>query len=349
MKSSPSSAFIPREYDVFCGMDVDKQSISATFLNHFGEMKSIKTSYSAQNIMNYANNHYSGQKIVYAYEAGPTGYGLYDDITDNGNICLIVTPASIPKASNEGVKTNRLDSIKIAENLRGGQLENIHVPTDVYRNLRHLTQIRDTFVKQDIATKLRIKSLLLFEGIQFPHSQHSTRDWTCDVKQRLRELPCSDIVRFKLDSLLNNLEYYHHNIIETSKYIRKYCKENSEIKQNMEYIQSIPGIGTTTASQLIARIGDWRQLTRPTQIGAFLGLVPSEDSTGKDINRGSITRLGDRRLRNKLVQCAWICIRKDKELLDFYQRVYKNHNKKYAAKKAIVAVARKLTTRIFAV
>jgi transposase len=349
MNTKLSPAFIPRDYNIFCGMDVDKKSISATFLNHDGEMKSIKTSYSAQNLMNYVNNHYPGQKVVYAYEAGPTGYGLYDGLTGKGNSCLIVSPASIPSAGNERVKTNRLDSKKIAENLRGGQLKSINVPTEAYRQLRHLTQLRDTFVKQATATKLRIKSLLLFEGIEFPRSRYSNQEWTINIKKQLREIACSETVRFKLDSLLDNLEYNHYNVLETSKYIRQFCKKNDEIRRNMEYLQSIPGIGSATSSQLLGRIGDWRQLTHPNQIGAFLGLVPSENSTGDDINRGSITRLGDRRLRNKLVQCAWICIRRDKELMEFYQRIYKNHNKKYAAKIAIVAVARKLTTRIFAV
>jgi len=190
---------------------------------------------------------------------------------------------------------------------------------------------------------------LLFEGIEFPRSQNSSHEWTCEVKKRLRELPCSETVRFKLDSLLDTLEYNHYNVLETSKYIRCYCQKNEEIKRNIEYIQSIPGIGGITSCQLIAYIGDWRQLKRPNQIGAFLGLVPSENSTGDNIDRGHITRLGNRRLRNKMIQCAWIAITKDKELSDFYQRICKTHNKKYASRTAIVAVARKLTTRIFAV
>lgn len=347
--TGPHFKLIPAEYEVFCGMDVDKRSISATFLTHSGEMKSIKTEYSAQNLMNYAQNHYPGQKIIYAYEAGPTGYGLYDDFASKGNICMIVSPASIPSARNERVKTNRLDSKKIAENLRGGQLKGIHVPSEPHRELRHITQLRDTFVKQAVATKLRIKSLLLFEGIEFPHSDSSGHEWTLKVKKQLRELPCSETVRFKLNSLLDMLEYNQSNVLETTKYIRHYCRNNEEIKRNMEYIQSIPGIGGITASQLIAHIGDWRHLKRPNQIGAFLGMVPSENSTGDNIDRGKITKLGDRRLRNKLIQCAWIAISKDKELFDFYQRIYKTHNKKFASRTAIVAVARKLTTRIFAV
>lgn len=349
MKRGAKLAYLPRNYGIFCGMDVDKQSISATFLDHDGELTSIKVSYKASNVMNYARNHYPGQKVLYAYEAGPTGYGLYDELTRAGNDCLVVSASSIPAARNERVKTNRLDSKKIAENLRGGQLKSNHVPSEPYRALRHVTQFRDTFVKQEVATKLRIKSLLLFEGIAYPRASQSGQDWTKEVKDQLRTLPCSMTVRFKLDRLLSNLEYYHYNILETSRYTRRFCRDNEELNRNMGYLRSIPGIGNTTASQLLARIGDWRQLTHVTQIGGFLGLVPSEDSTGDEINRGSITRLGARRLRNKLIQCAWICIRKDKELNEFYQRVYGRHHKKIAAKIAIVAVARKLTTRIFSV
>jgi transposase len=241
-----------------------------------------------------------------------------------------------------------LDSRKIAESLRGGQLKGIHVPTEAYRELRHLTQLRDTFVKNAVATKLRIKSLLLFEGIEFPRSG-STHEWTGEVKRQLRNLPCSETVRFKLNTLLDTLEYNHYNILETTRYIRRYCKNNEEIKRNMEYIQSIPGIGGITACQLIAQIGDWRQLKKPNQIGAFLGLVPSERSTGDNVDRGPITRLGDHHLRNKMIQCAWKAITKDKELSEFYQRIYKTHDKTHASRTAIVAVARKLTTRVFAV
>jgi transposase len=85
------------------------------------------------------------------------------------------------------------------------------------------------------------------------------------------------------------------------------------------------------------------------QLGAFLGLTQRENSTGLDVNRGAITRTGDGRLRNKLIQCAWTAIRKDPELDEFYRRIYQRHPKQMAPKKAIVAVPRKLTMRIHAV
>ena len=108
-------------------------------------------------------------------------------------------------------------------------------------------------------------------------------------------------------------------------------------------------MGTITATHAVARLGDWRLIKNDRQIAGFLGLASSEHSTGDKENRGEITRIGDQRLRNKLVQCAWTAIRKDPELRAFYRRIYARHPKKLAARKAIVAVARKLTTRIYAV
>ena len=343
-----SSGFIPRNYDIFSGLDVDKKSISATFSDHDGNIKAIRIPYDVKNLISYVNKHYTGQKVAFAYEVGPTGFGLYDQLTQYGYFCLISSASNIPRVPGQRVKTNRLDSKKISENLRGGQLKGIHVPTQSYRQLRHMTQLRDTFVKQLKATKCRIKALLLYEGLPFPEVPPSSQ-WTSNVVHQLQNLKCSEAVRFKLDRLLLSLKFFHSNILETTEGIRTFCNTDSELKCNIGYLRSIPGIGTTTASQLLARIGDWRQLQRVEQIGSFLGLVPTENSTGEDVNRGSITRSGDSHLRSKLIQCAWICIRKDPELLEFYHRIHKRHHGKYAAKKAIVAVARKLTMRIFAV
>jgi len=162
------TAFVPLEYDVFAGLDVDKRSISVTFSTHQGFMRSMRIPYKADHLVNYVRKHFPEQKVAFAYEAGPTGYGLYDELSDQAYSCLVVAPSMIPKAPGQKVKTNRLDSRRLSESLRGGQLKGIHVPSGPYRELRHLTQLRDTCVSQATATKQRIKSLLLFEGIAFP-------------------------------------------------------------------------------------------------------------------------------------------------------------------------------------
>lgn len=345
-KVQTNTRFIPKEYDVFAGLDVDKKSIAVTFLDHYGEIRQMKIPYNTNHLINYVRNKYPDKRVVFAYESGPTGFGLYDKLTAEKYFCMVASASRIPVEPGSRVKTNRLDSQKISETLRGGQLKTIHVPSESYREVRHLVQLRDTFVKQEKATKLRIKSLLLCKGIPFPGNQEK---WTWDSIYKLKELKSSEAIRFHLQRLIMSLEFFHSNVLEATRAIRSFCKHDTEINHNIELLKSIPGIGFITASQLIARIGDWRQLYRYDQIGSFIGLVPSERSTGDNTNRGHITRMGNTSLRNKLIQCAWAAIRQDPQLKEFYNAVYSRNRNHYGSQKAITAVARKLTTRIYAV
>jgi transposase len=337
--------FIPRDYDIFAGLDVDKRSISVTFADHQGLLKSLRMPYSVEHLVNYVGKHFPDQKVAFAYEAGPTGYGLYDGLEAQAYRCLIASPAMIPKAPGQRVKTNRLDSRMLAQNLGGGQLKGIHVPTEVYRELRHLTQLRDTFISDMVGMKQRIKSLLLFEGIEFPPAPGGSQ-WSFTVKAKLRKLPCSSTVRFKLDELLDSMEFNEKRVIKTTQEIRRFCKQDPELSRCMKYLMTIPGIGWIVASQLLARIGDWRELNNIRQLAGFLGLVPTENSTGERIDRGSITHTGDPRLRSKLIQGSWSAIRQDGELREFFRSVCRRHPRNIASRVAIVAVARKLSVRI---
>lgn len=341
-------AFIPQEYDVFAGLDVSKKSIAATFSSRQGFIRSLQMPHKIEHLLNHVRKHFADQKIAFVYEAGPTGYGMYDGLAAEGYRCLIAAPSMIPRVPGKRVKTNRLDSRALSESLRGGQIQSIHVPSPVYRELRHLTQLRDTMVRQVAAHKQRIKALLLFEGIEFPPAV-AGRQWTLRVKAQLRKLECSHTVRFKLDQLLDSLEFSEKRVLSSTQEIRRFCKEDKELSQSIQYLMSIPGIGWIVASQLLARMGDWRQIESVRQLGSFLGLVPTEDSTGDTVDRGSITRVGDGRLRSKLIQAAWSAIRQDAELREFYRSVCRRNGPGKGPRIAIVAVARKLSTRVYAV
>jgi transposase len=338
--------FIARDYDVFAGLDVDKRSMSVVFTDHQGTMRALRMAGKATPLVNYVRKHFAGQRVAFAYEAGPTGFGLHDELVQQAYTCVVVAPSKIPRVPGDRVKTNRRDSRKLAENLRGGQLQSIHVPKRAYRDLRHLVQLRDTHVRQLSASKLRIKALLLFEGIPFPDP---TERWTARAMRDLQTLPCSETVRFKLDDLLHTLHFHFQAAARVTKQIRQYCWCDPELQQSINLLLSLPGIGWIVASHLVARLGDPQQITNGKQIAGFLGIVSSEHSTGEKENRGEITRSGDSRLRNKLIQSAWTAIKKDPELRAFYRRIYQRHPKKVAARKAVVAVARKLTTRIYVV
>ena len=339
-----TQTFIPRDYDVFAGLDVDKKSISVTFTDHQGFLKSLNMPYKVEHLVNYVRKHYPAKKVAFAYEAGPTGYGLYDGLEAQAYPCLIASPSMIPKAPGQRVKTNRLDSRGISENLRGGQLKGIHVPTPLYRELRHLTQLRDTLVSEMVRMKQRIKSLLLMEGLEFPPAPAGSQ-WSFLVKKKLRELPCSTTVRFKLDRLLDSLEFDEMQVLKATREIRRFCQTDLELSQCIEYLKTLPGIGWIVASKLLARVGDWRQIKNIRQLPAFLGLVPTENSTGERTERGSITHTGDGRLRSKLIQASWSAIRQDGELREFFRTVAKKHPRHLGSRVAIVAVAHKLSVR----
>jgi hypothetical protein len=196
-----------------------------------------------------------------------------------------------------------------------------------------------------VGMKQRIKSLLLFEGIEFPPAPPAGQ-WSFMVKDKLRKLECSKTVRFKLDRLLDGLEFSEKQVLKVTREIRRFCRHDAELSQCIKYLMTIPGVGWIVASQLLARIGDWRELKNIRQLGGFLGLVPTENSTGERTDRGSITHSGDDRLRSKLIQASWSAIRQDAELREFFRSVCRTHARPVASRVAIVAVARKLSVRI---
>lgn len=339
---------VPVNFDVFVGMDVDKRSIALTSVDHLGLKKSVKMNYEADGVLSYIRARYPGRRVAFVYEAGPTGFGLHDSIVDAGFPCLVVSPASVPTARGKRVKTNRLDSIKLADLLCGGQLSGIRVPSQKYRDLRDLTQLRNTYVEQIRATKYRIKALLLKNGVSFPVAPASSQ-WSKRVILELRLLECGNAGRFKLDSLLDNLEWVNKQALKTQMALRKMLETDEELSESMGCLMSLPGISWIIASMTLARVGDWRELGHSSEMASFMGLVPAENSTGDDSNRGPITKTGDRRLRSMLIQGAWTAIRKDPELADFFKRVCDNHPRNTASRVAITAVARKLAVRMHCV
>jgi len=293
-----------------CGLDVDKKSMAVSFTDHQQLKQAFRLPYSAELLLSYVRKHFPEQRGAFVYEAGPTGFGLYDELLAGGYSYLVVAPSMVPTAPGQRVKTNRLDARKLSEGLRGGQLCSIHVPATSYRDLRHVVQLRDAHVSQLTATKCRIKALLLYEGMRFP----GNGQWSAGVLRELAALPCSEAVHFKLAHLIGTLHFHFNSAATAQKQIRRYCQNDPELRQSISLVKSLPGIGWIVAAHLVSRLGDWREIDNVRSIAGFLGLVSSEHSTSEKENRGSITRAGDSRFRNKLIQSAWVTIRKDPEL-----------------------------------
>lgn len=343
-----SYAIAPLEFDIFFGLDVDKRSVSITILDHVYKIRSLTLPNKAEMIINYTKKHFPDKRVVFAYEVGPTGYGLYDRLTHAGYPCLVVTPSLVPTQAGKRVKTNRLDSTRLAQALRGGELNGVRVPSRTYRDLRHLVHLYKIISKQSTSCKCRIKALLLVEGIAYP-STCLTDHWSNNTIKRLQTLDCIPSVRFKLDMLVENLLYYRRQLLKIRKEIRRFCRSDADLGDSIKFLISLPGIGWVLSPIIMARIGDWRNLKNVKELAGFLGLTPCEHSTGDNVVKDTITRTGDAYLRNLLIEASWAAIRKDPKLAQFYHRIYNRHPRDRAPRKAIVAVARKLTTRIYAV
>ena len=338
----------PLDYDVFVGMDVDKRSIVLRQVDHWGQEKSVTMPHQAGCLLGYVRKHLEGRRIVFAYEAGPTGFGLHDSIVQAGHPCLVVMPSAVPTPRGKRVRTNRLDARKLALQLRGGSLEGIRVPSEDYRLLREYVQLRKLHSNEAARCKQRIKALFLRHGMVFPGP---TPGGYCSqqLMRQLRQYPCAPALQFKIGSLLTSLEFARLQAAETQAQMRRFVQAVPEIDESVRYAMSLPGVGWIVATYAVARIGDWRLLEDSKQTASFFGLTQRENSTGEQADRGPITKAGDPVMRSLLIEGAWTAIRKDTELRSFYERVKANHARDKGARIAIVAVARKLACRLHCV
>jgi hypothetical protein len=176
------------------------------------------------NMIQYFQKRFPGKRLVYAYEAGPTGYALYDHVTSKNQDCMMVHPGNLEKAPKDRVKTNRLDSLKILSQLHGGGLKGIRVPSEPYRQLRHLTMLRQQYAADQRRAKQRIEALLTFECVSVPLGDKSR--WSSRHLQLLKELEFETTRRFRLDSLLEDLAYARQKLLKTHRQLREFCQQN---------------------------------------------------------------------------------------------------------------------------
>lgn len=337
-----------KDYDIFIGLDVDKKSFSFTVKDQEQMNRSHKIPADPENLYRHIKDMYNDKKVICAYEVGGSGYSLYDYLSARQIRCLMVPPLSIPKAGNDRTKNNRLDSEKIAQHLKNGDMQPIRVPDYDYRELRQLIRSREDYVKLGKTTKQRIKALLLFANL-YPLIKDPAQNWSGRYLEQLKILPATLATRQRLDLLLADLEYARKQNLKVLKELKSICKQNIGLEKNIHYLRSIPGIGFIIAITILANIGEPNRLNNPRELAGFIGLVPTEHSTGDKISKGSITHLGNGILRSLLIEAAWVTIRKDTRLQQFYNRIQARHHPSLGARKAIVAVARKLTMIIYKV
>jgi len=338
----------PRKFDIFIGIDAHKTSFYFAIFDKNDIVCSKKIPSDPENLMNYLRKNFPKQKAICAYEAGPTGFSLHDALTSNRIPCLVVPPTSIAQKPNEKTKNDRLDATKLAKMLKNGELHSVHVPVGPYRQLRSIIKSYELYSHSRVDTKRRIKSLLLSAGLPVPDDTVKP-NWTNPYLQYLKTVPCQPYIRERLDLLLKDMTYARQQILATIQQINQCLDGHPLLSRQVQHLRSIRGIGLITAACLLGRMGDPKELQNCRKLGAFTGIVPSEHSSGQKISQGSITRIGDPFLRSLLVEASWKAIKNNVPLRKFFDRIAAKHHRNFAKRKAIVAVARKLTLYIYAV
>lgn len=235
-----------------------------------------------------------------AYEAGCTGFVLWRQLTALGVDCIVAAPSRIPVLPGEHRKTDRLDAERLAVFLRGGQLTAVRPPTPELEALRTLTRSRDAARKGVVASKHHISKMLLHRGAIWREGalwSRAHRAWL-----RAVELDDSDD-RVLLELKLRRLAARESELQELDEIIEQRAQRD-DIAEQVRALKAFRGVQTLIATNVIAELGDPRRFPNHGAVAAYVGLVPSERSSGNKVRRGGITRAGSRHLRRLLIEAS---------------------------------------------
>jgi transposase len=240
-------------------------------------------------------------RLTFCYEAGPTGYGLYRQIKGLGHACMVVAPSLIPRKPGERVKTNRRDALSLVKQLRAGDLTAVWVPDARHEAMRDLTRTRETAVEDLRRKRQQVSAFLLRQGLHYPSERTWTkthRNWLASQKLEHAEQ------RLAFEEMLLAMRQAQERIERLEQAIRAAVPDWS-LAEVVTALMAMRGIEFISATSFLAEIGDLSRFATPRELMAYLGLVPSEASTGDTVRRGPITKTGNRRARRILVECSW--------------------------------------------
>jgi transposase len=241
------------------------------------------------------------------YEAGPTGFGLYRHLVERGVDCLVVAPGLVPQRPGDRVKTDSRDARKLARLLAGGLLAPIHVPAPELEAARDLVRAREDARLDRMRDRHRLSKFCLRHGRTLP-----TSSWTVVRRKWLSEQ------RFEFPAQQQTFDTYVHTVdlvdarIEALERAIRETAEQEPWRQLVARLRCLRGIDTLTALALVAEIGDFSRFRSAAELMAFVGLVPTEHSSGEKRRQGSITKVGNSHVRRLLVEAAWHARRRPK-------------------------------------
>ena len=291
---------------LFIGLDTHKEFNEVAYIEehrgaqpvHLGRVSSSKVA--VQKLVRQFESKYPGATLHFVYEAGPCGYWIYRLITSLGHCCYVVAPSLIPKKPGEKIKTDKRDALKLAKLLKSEDLTPIYVPEPEDEAVRDLSRAREVAMKDLKDAKYQLKALLLRNNINY----RGTANWSQKHLRWLTELvlphPAQHIV----------LQEFLHTINERISRLERLDNELTHHVHQWRYypvvkaIQAMRGVRLLVATGVVAELGDLSRFDHPRKLMSYLGLVPSEHSSGGKRHIGAITKCGNGRARRLLVEGA---------------------------------------------
>ena len=239
--------------------------------------------------------------LTFAYEAGPCGYGLHRYLTGKGFSCQVIAPSLIPRKPGDKVKTDRRDAVTLARLLRSGDLTAVYVPSVEDEAIRDLCRARDAARVTLKDAKLRLKAFLLRLGLHYV----GRADWTAAHRRYLAKVVCptpaqqivfQEAIR-AVDEQVDRLQRLETDLRDLTPRWR--------LAPVVQALQALRGVQWLVAITVVAELGDLTRFDNPRQLAAYVGLIPSEYSSGSARRQGGITKAGNGRARRALIEAAW--------------------------------------------
>ena len=289
----------------FLGLDVHADTIAVAVAEPGGEVRSHGVIPNRlESIRKMVGKLGPAGQLKACYEAGPTGYVLYWQLTQLGVACEVIAPGLVPVKAGDRVKTDRRDAEKLARCYRAGELTAVWVPDAAHEALRDLVRAREAAKKDQLKARHRLGKFLLRHG----RRPEGMKAWT---KKYLEWIKTN--VHFEQPALEATLEHYLHEVEHIAERILKLEKAideavqqaSPEIRAVIEALQALRGVAQTIAATIVSELGSLARFESPRQLMGYSGLVAREHSSGNRIQRGSITKTGNAHLRRVLVEAAW--------------------------------------------
>ena len=322
---------------VYIGMDVHKKSYTLSAYCQGRIVKSATTPADPEKVTQSLKKWFPSARLYSVYEAGFSGYSLHRTLCCEGIKNIVVNPASIEIAVKDRVKTDCRDSRKLGEQLSMDRLKGIYIPGEKEELRRQITRTRRQVVIQMQRVSNQIKGKLFYFGVI---SGEDNRRLSERYVQELEGKNFPEELKFSLGVLIKQWRMLKEQLKEIETEMMEQSFEDGEVE---EVYRSVPGVGAVVARVLSNELGDLsKRFSNNKSLYKYMGLTPSEYSSGEKSRKGSIDRQGSGYIRSLLVQAAWRVIIEDKALRESFERIALTRGKK----RAIVAIARKLIGRI---